>query len=119
MEFKKQTKYVFGFGFGGFLLGFCSEIQPQFTANSVGLCHITVRLKQAVNILSLFSWMRKLHHRISYMTQQSNNNSLDIKYIALFALDKVPVHFFLEIVPYSAASIVQIFCLKSVITNSV
>lgn len=99
MTFKKQTKDVFGFGvfFGLF---FCSEIQPQFTANSVGLCHITVRLKQTVNILSLFSWMGKLHHRISYMTQQSNSNSLDIKYIVLFALDKVPVHFFLEIVSY-------------------
>lgn len=63
--------------------------------------------------------MEKLHHRISYMTQQSNSNSLDIKYIVLFALDKVPVHFFLEIVSYWAASIVQIFCLKAFVTNSV
>lgn len=53
------------------------------------------------------------------MTQQSNSNSLDIKYIVLFALDKVPVHFFLEIVSYWAASIVQIFCLKAFVTNSV
>lgn len=47
-----------------------------------------------------FSCVGKLHHRISYMTQQSNSNSLDIKCIVLFAPDKVPVHFFLEIVSY-------------------
>lgn len=63
--------------------------------------------------------MGELHRRVSYMTQQRNSNSLDIKYILLFALDKVSVHFFLEIVSYWAASIVQIFCLQDFVTYSV
>lgn len=55
MTFKKSIKDVFGFVWVFlFVLLFFSEIQPQLTANPVGLCHLTVRLKQRVNIFSFF-----------------------------------------------------------------
>lgn len=40
------------------------------------------------------------------MIKHNNSNSLDVKYIVLFALDKVPVLLYLEIVSYWATPIV-------------
>lgn len=67
MMFKKQTKNVFAFGF--FFFGGWGWVRNSTTIHSNFCWIVAHNLEQTVKKLALFSWVGKLHHRISYMTQ--------------------------------------------------